>query len=63
MYYEETMSVAEAWVPKWEARQQRVPANRPRAIPAGGGIVLAAVVGLFLWPLIILATVSLVKAI
>jgi hypothetical protein len=31
-------------------------------MPAGGGILLAALIGLLLWLLIILATVALVRA-
>ena len=41
---------------------RRAPAVGPRAMPAGVGIVFAAILGLLLWLLIMLATASLVSA-
>jgi len=43
-------------------RARRGRANGPRAIPAGGGILLGMLIGLLLWLPIILATVALVRA-
>ena len=43
-----------------QARQG--PAGRSRAMPPGGGILLAAILGLLLWLLIVLAAVSVVSA-